>query len=167
MAEKEKSDLIEKVIEVKRVSKVVKGGRRFSFSALVIVGDGKGRVGMGLGKANEVVEAVRKGTETAKKGMQAYSLYKNSIPHVVKGQHGSAKVLMKPSRPGSGIISAGAVRAVAEAVGITDITVKALGSNNKHNLVRSTIDGLAQLKSFTEISERRNKKIEKICLIDF
>lgn len=167
MAEKEKNDLIEKVIEVKRVSKVVKGGRRFSFSALVVVGDGNGRVGIGLGKASEVVEAVRKGTETAKKDMVAFSLYKNTIPHEVTGKHGSARVLMKPSPQGSGIISAGAVRAVAEAVGITDINVKALGSNNAHNLVRSAINGLGQLKSFSEIAERRNKKIEKICLIDF
>lgn len=167
MAEKEKSDLIEKVIEVKRVSKVVKGGRRFSFSALVVVGDGKGRVGAGLGKANEVVEAVRKGTEAAKRSMKPFSLYKNSIPHQIIGEHGSARVLMKPSPPGSGIISAGAVRSVVEAVGIHDINVKALGSTNAHNLVRATIEGLGQLRSFAEVAERRNKKIEEICLIDF
>ena len=167
MADKEKDDLIEKVIEVKRVSKVVKGGRRFSFSALVVVGDGRGRVGTGLGKANEVVEAVRKGTEKAKKGMQPYSLYKNTIPHIVTGKHGSAKVLMKPSALGSGIISAGAVRSVVEAVGITDINVKALGSNNAHNLVRSTINGLSQLRTFSEIAERRNKNVKDICLINF
>lgn len=167
LAEKEKVDLIEKVVEVKRVSKVVKGGRRFSFSALVVVGDAKGRVGSGLGKANEVVEAVRKATEKAKRGMRAYSLYKNSIPHEVLGHHGAAKVLMKPSPPGSGIISAGAVRAVMEAAGVSDINVKALGSTNAHNLVRSTLDGLSQLKSFAEIAERRGKKIEDVCLIEF
>lgn len=167
MAEKEKSDLIEKVVEVKRVSKVVKGGRRFSFSALVVVGDGKGRVGFGLGKANEVVEAVRKGNETAKKAMKAYCLYKNTIPHRIIGKHGSGKVLMKPSPAGSGIISSGAVRAVAEAVGISDINAKALGSNNVHNLVRATVNGLDQLKSFAEIAERRNKNIDEICLMDF
>ena len=167
MAEKEKSDLIEKVVEVKRVSKVVKGGRRFSFSALVVVGDGQGRVGFGLGKANEVVEAVRKGNEKAKNTMKAYSLYKNTIPHQVIGKHGAGKVLMKPSAAGSGIISSGAVRAVAEAVGINDINAKALGSNNVHNLVRATINGLKQLKSFAEIAERRNKKLEEICLMEF
>ncbi len=167
MAENEKSDLIEKVIEVKRVSKVVKGGRRFSFSALVVVGDGKGRVGAGMGKANEVIEAVRKGTEKAKKTMQPYSIYKNSIPHQVIGKHGAAKVLMKPSQPGSGIISSGAVRAVVEAFGISDINAKALGSANVHNLVHATLNGLQQLKSFGEIAERRNKSLEEVCLIDF
>lgn len=167
MAENEKSELIEKVIEVKRVSKVVKGGRRFSFSALVVVGDGKGRVGTGMGKANEVIEAVRKGTEKAKKTMRPYSIYKNSIPHKVIGKHGAAKVLMKPSRPGSGIISSGAVRAVVEAFGVSDINVKALGSANVHNLVRATVDGLEQLKSFGEIAERRKKTLEDVCLIDF
>ncbi|MBT3226416.1 MAG: 30S ribosomal protein S5 [Deltaproteobacteria bacterium] len=167
MAEKEKSDLIEKVIEVKRVSKVVKGGRRFSFSALVVVGDGKGRVGTGLGKANEVIEAVRKGTEKAQKAMNAYSLYKNSIPHHVIGKHGAAKVLMKPSQPGSGIISSGAVRAVVEAIGIKDINAKALGSANVNNLVQATVNGLKQLKSFGEVAERRNKTTEEVCLIDF
>ena len=167
MAENEKSDLIEKVIEVKRVSKVVKGGRRFSFSALVVVGDGKGRVGAGMGKANEVIEAVRKGTEEAKKAMNPYSLYKSSIPHQVIGKHGAAKVLMKPSQPGSGIISSGAVRAVVEAFGISDINAKALGSANVHNLVHATLNGLQQLKSFGEIAERRNKSLEEVCLIDF
>lgn len=167
MAENEKSEFIEKVIEVKRVSKVVKGGRRFSFSALVIVGDGKGRAGTGLGKANEVIEAVRKGTEKAKRAMRPYSIYKNTIPHEVLGRHGAAKVLIKPSKPGSGIISSGAVRAVAEAIGIKDINAKALGSNNVHNLVHATIDGLKQMKSFAEIAERRKKPVEDICLIEF
>ena len=167
MAEREKSDLIEKVIEVKRVSKVVKGGRRFSFSALVIVGDGKGQVGFGLGKANEVVEAVRKGGEKAKKTMKVYSLYKNTIPHRVIGQHGAGKVLMKPSPAGSGIIASGAVRAVAEAVGITDINAKALGSHNVHNLVQAAVDGLGQLKSFADVAERRGKNLKEICLMEF
>ena len=167
MAEQEKSDLIEKVVQVKRVSKVVKGGRRFSFSALVVVGDGMGKAGFGLGKANEIAEAVRKGNETAKKAMKAYSLYKHTIPHQVIGKHGAAKVLMKPSKAGSGIISSGAVRAVAEAVGIHDINAKALGSNNVHNLVHATMNGLGQLKSYAEIAERRNKKIEEICLMEF
>lgn len=167
MAENEKSDFIEKVVQVKRVSKVVKGGRRFSFSALVVVGDGKGRVGSGLGKANEVIEAVRKGTEKAKRAMKVYSIYKNSLPHKVIGHHGAAKVLLKPSPPGSGIISSGAVRAVMDAVGVKDINAKALGSANVNNLVSATLDGLKQLRSFAEIAERRNKPIEEICLIDF
>jgi small subunit ribosomal protein S5 len=167
LAENEKSDFIEKVIEVKRVSKVVKGGRRFSFSALVVVGDGKGSVGTGLGKANEVIEAVRKGTEKAKRRLRPYSIYKTSIPHQVLGKHGASKVLMKPSQPGSGIISSGAVRAVMEAAGISDINAKALGSANVHNLVHATLDGMKQLKSFTEIAERRNKSVEEVCLIDF
>ena len=167
MAEKEKSELIEKVIEVKRVSKVVKGGRRFSFSALVVVGDGKGNAGAGLGKANEVIEAVRKGTEKARKTMKPFSVYKNTIPHKVLGKHGAAKVLLKPSQPGSGIISSGAVRAVVEAIGIKDINGKALGSNNVHNLVRATIKGLQEIKSFAEIAERREKSIDEICLMDF
>jgi small subunit ribosomal protein S5 len=167
LAENEKSDFIEKVIEVKRVSKVVKGGRRFSFSALVVVGDGKGCVGAGMGKANEVIEAVRKGTEKAKRKLQAYSIYKNSIPHPVIGKHGASKVLMKPSQPGSGIISSGAVRAVMEAAGISDINAKALGSANVHNLVHATLDGMKQLKSFAEIAERRNKTVDEVCLIDF
>jgi len=167
LAEQEKSDLIEKVIEVKRVSKVVKGGRRFSFSALVVVGDGKGRVGAGMGKANEVIEAVRKGTEKAKRAMRPSCSYKNSIPHQVIGKHGAARVLMKPSQPGSGIISSGAVRAVVEAFGITDINAKALGSSNAHNLVSAALNGLSQLRSFGEIAERRNKSLEEVCLIDF
>lgn len=167
MAEKEKSGFIEKVVEVKRVSKVVKGGRRFSFSALVVVGDGKGRVGIGLGKANEVVEAVRKGTERAIRDMTLYSLYKNTIPHKVIGHHGAAKIIMKPSAPGSGIISAGAIRSVIEAIGVQDINIKAVGSANAHNLVRATMDGLTQLRSFSEIAERRNKNLEEICLMEY
>lgn len=168
MAEKlEKKEFIEKVVEVRRVSKVVKGGRRFSFSALIVVGNEKGSVGVGLGKANEVVEAVRKGTEKAKRKMKMYNIYKNSIPHDVLGHFASGKVLMKPTPPGSGIIAAGAVRSVMEAVGIKDINVKALGSSNSHNLVKSTIDALSQLKSFEQIANRRNKPIEEIRLISF
>ena len=161
------TDFVDKVVKINRVAKVVKGGRRFSFSALVVVGNRDGKVGWGLGKANEVIEAVRKGTEKAQKAMNAYSLYKNSIPHHVIGKHGAAKVLMKPSQPGSGIISSGAVRAVVEAIGIKDINAKALGSANVNNLVQATVNGLKQLKSFGEVAERRNKTTEEVCLIDF
>jgi len=167
LAENEKSDFIEKVIEVKRVSKVVKGGRRFSFSALVVVGDGKGSVGTGLGKANEVIEAVRKGTEKAKRSMRPYTSYKSSIPHRVIGKHGASKVLLKPSIPGSGIIASGAVRAVMEALGVRDVNAKALGSSNTHNLVNATLNGIKKLKSFAEIAERRQKSVEEICQIEF
>ncbi|OGG99384.1 MAG: 30S ribosomal protein S5 [Candidatus Lambdaproteobacteria bacterium RIFOXYD1_FULL_56_27] len=165
--EREKSDLIEKVIEVKRVSKVVKGGRRFSFSALVVVGDGKGRVGYGVGKANEVIEAVRKATEQGKKRMIHFSFHKNTIPHQVIGHHGASKVLMRPGAPGSGIISAGPIRAVVEAIGIHDINVKALGSTNAHNLVRSAIDGLSQLRSFADVAARRGKPVSEICTLEY
>lgn len=166
MTEKGKNELIEKVVEVKRVSKVVKGGRRFSFSALVVVGDGNGRVGVGLGKANEVVEAVRKGNEKAKKDMKFYNLYNGTIPHRVEGKHGAAKILMQPGRAGSGIISSGAVRAVAETLGITDINAKSKGSNNVNNMVYAALNGFGKLKSFSDIAERRGKKVEEICLLD-
>lgn len=165
--QREASELIEKVVEVKRVSKVVKGGRRFSFSALVVVGDGKGRVGYGMGKANEVIEAVRKGTEQAKKAMHLYPLYKSTIPHRVTGHHGAAKILMQPGTPGSGIISAGAIRAVMECVGIHDINVKALGSSNPNNLVRSALDGLGQLRSFQEQARLRGKDVKEIVQVGF
>lgn len=161
------NELIEKVIEVKRVSKVVKGGRRFSFSAMVVVGDGKGKVGHGLGKANEVIEAVRKATEQAKKSMITVALYKNTIPHDIKGYFCAGEVLLKPARPGSGIIAAGAVRSVVEAVGIHDINVKALGSTNSRNLVRSTFNGLSKLKDFEVIAQRRNKSIEDVKIMEF
>lgn len=167
MTEKAKNELIEKVVEVKRVSKVVKGGRRFSFSALVVVGDGNGRVGVGLGKANEVVEAVRKGNENAKKNMKYYTLYNGTIPHKIEGKHGAAKILMQPAPAGSGIISSGAVRAVAEAIGITDINAKSKGSNNINNMVYAALDGMSKLRSFADVAERRNKKVEEICLLDF
>jgi len=161
------NELIEKVVEVKRVSKVVKGGRRFSFNALVVVGDAQGKVGVSLGKANEVVEAVRKATEKAKKKMNFYNIYKDSIPHKIVGSFGATRVLMNPSPPGSGIISSGAVRAVMEAIGIKNINAKALGSTNAHNLVDATLNGLSQLRSFSEVAEMRGKKLEEICLIDF
>ena len=157
---KEESELIEKVIQVNRVAKVVKGGRRFSFSALVVVGDGNGRVGLGLGKANEVTEAIRKGVTEAARMMKPVVLQENTIPCEVIGHFGAGKVYIKPAEKGHGIIAAGAVRAVMEAVGIEDITAKCLGSKNSHNLVRSILDALFQLKSLDQIARRRGKSTE-------
>ena len=162
MAEKhsEKNELIEKVIRVNRVAKVVKGGRRFSFSALIVVGDGRGKVGLGLGKAGEVVEAIRKAVEQASASMKKINVEGTSIPHMAVGRFGSGKVLMKPAEKGHGIIAAGAVRAVMEAAGIMDISVKCLGSRNPNNLVRSTLEGLYNLRSDEWIARARGKDIE-------
>lgn len=162
MAEKtvEKKEYIEKVIRVNRVAKVVKGGRRFSFSALVVVGDGSGKVGYGLGKAGEVTEAIRKGVSQATKNMTEVFYLGTTIPHAVTGHFGSGKVYMRPAKKGHGVIASGAVRSVLEAAGIHDISVKCLGSRNPHNLVRATFDALVHLKSFEQIAERRGKSVE-------
>ena len=162
MAEKnsEKNELIEKVIRVNRVAKVVKGGRRFSFSALIVVGDGRGQVGLGLGKANEVVEAIRKAVEQGSARMKKINVAGTSIPHMAVGRFGSGKVLMKPAEKGHGIIAAGAVRAVMEAAGVMDISVKCLGSRNPNNLVRSTLEGLYNLRSNEWIARARGKDIK-------
>lgn len=158
----EDAQLIEKVVYINRVAKVVKGGRRFSFSAIVVVGDGKGMVGAGLGKANEVPEAIRKGGEKAKKDMRPVSLLKDSISYEVIGVCGASSVLLKPARPGTGIIAGGAVRAVLEVAGVRNIVSKCLRSHNPHNLVKATLNGLMSLRTPEEIARSRGKTAEEI-----
>lgn len=152
----------EKVVAINRVTKVVKGGRVFKFAALVVVGDGNGHVGCGMGKASEVPEAIRKGIEDAKKNLIKTSLNSSTIPHEVLGAFGAARVLLKPAGPGTGVIAGGSVRAVLELAGIKDIRAKSLRSNNPRNVVMATISGLANLKTAEEVAKTRNKPVEEI-----
>lgn len=161
--ETEENQLMEKVVHISRVAKVVKGGRRFSFSAVVVVGDRSGNVGTGLGKAGEVPEAIRKGVESAKKNMIRIPLVgSNTIPYEILGKYGASKVILRPAMEGTGVIAGGAVRAVLEAAGVQNILSKCLGSRNPHNIVRATLSGLMQMESKDQIATRRGKNVSEL-----
>src|SRR5919204_2747544 len=156
------SDVTERVVSLNRVAKVVKGGRKFSFSALIVVGDLNGRVGVGLGKAREVPEAIRKGVEVAKRNMITVPMVGTTIPHEIHYKWGAAKILLKPAAPGTGVISGGAMRAVIELSGVKDILTKSLGTNNPINTVRATMEALKTLRTAQEVAELRGKTVEEI-----
>ncbi|MBC8173998.1 MAG: 30S ribosomal protein S5 [Chitinophagales bacterium] len=155
-------DLKEKIVGIQRVAKVTKGGRTFSFSALVVVGDGKGTVGHGLGKAREVTEAIQKGIDDAKKNLIKVPVFKGTIPHEQAGKYGAGKVILKPAAHGTGVIAGGAMRAVLESAGVTDVLAKSLGTSNAHNVVKATLDALSHLRSPLTISAQRNVSMKKV-----
>ena len=155
-------DLEDKVIHLNRVAKVVKGGRRFAFSALVAVGDGKGNVGVGLGKAREVPDAIRKGTERARRNMVTVPLEDGTIPHEVLGHAGAGRVMLRPAGAGTGVIAGSGIRAVMELAGVQNVITKCIGSNNPNNMIRATMDAIGQLRSVDEVARRRGKTVEEI-----
>lgn len=160
--EKDRLELDERIIDIARVAKVIKGGRRFAFRVVVVVGDNRGTVGFGVGKARAVPDAIRKGIEAARKAMRRVPMVATTVPHEIVGRHGSAEVLLMPAAPGTGVIAGGAVRAVIEAAGYKDILSKSLGSNNTLNVIYATMDGLAKLKSIQQVAQARGKEVNEV-----
>ncbi|MFA7471351.1 MAG: 30S ribosomal protein S5 [Spirosomataceae bacterium] len=156
------AELKERVVAINRVAKVVKGGRRFSFSAVVVVGDGKGVVGYGLGKANEVTDAIAKGIDDAKKNLITIPMVKSTVPHPQEGKFGGGKVLIKPAAPGTGVLAGGAMRAVLESAGIHDVLAKSKGSSNPHNVVKATFDALLKMRAPHQVAMQRRVKLDKV-----